>query len=76
MSFLKAQVNFPLNFPSIFSAIKQNSPALFSSNIVYFGQKEPIKVQVFETFKRSGQISNNIIEVIRLVLNFFYDKIS
>ena len=67
MSFLKAQVSFPLNFASIFSAIKQNSPVLFSSNIVYFGQKEPIKVHVFETFKCSGQISSNIIEVIRLV---------
>ena len=27
----------------------------FSSNIIYFVQKEPIKVQIFETFQCSGQ---------------------
>ena len=32
---------------------------IFSSNIIYFGQKEPIKVQFLETFKCSGQNSSN-----------------
>ena len=31
----------------------------FSSNIIYFGQKQPIKVQIFEIFECSGQNSSN-----------------
>ena len=31
----------------------------FSSNNIYFAQKEPIKVKIFETFKCSGQNSSN-----------------
>ena len=31
----------------------------FNSNIIYFVQKEPIKVQIFETFECSGQNSSN-----------------
>ena len=30
----------------------------FSSNIIYFGQRKPIKVQMFEIFKCSGQNSS------------------
>ena len=60
MTCLKAQVSFPSNVASIFSAIKQNSPILFfSSNIIYFVQKKPIKVQIFEIFECSGQNSSN-----------------
>ena len=32
---------------------------LFSSNNIYFAQKETIKVNIFETFKCSGQILGN-----------------
>ena len=32
---------------------------LFSSNIMYFAQKEPIKMKMFQTFKCSGQIFSN-----------------
>ena len=35
MSFLKAQVSFPSNVASIFSAIKQNSPILFLAQTLY-----------------------------------------
>ena len=31
----------------------------FSSNNIYFAQKEPIKMKIFETFKCSGQILSN-----------------
>ena len=31
----------------------------FSSNIIYFGQKQPIKVQIFEIFESSGQNLSN-----------------
>ena len=34
-------------------------PYFFSSNIIYFGQKEPIEVQIFQTFDCSGQNSPN-----------------
>ena len=55
MSFLKAQVTFPSCFASIFSTIKHKSSVLFfGSNNIYFGQKQPIKVQIFEIFKCSG----------------------
>ena len=55
MSFLEVQVSFPSNFVSILSAIKHNSSVLFSSNILYFGQKQPIKVHIFEIFECSGE---------------------
>ena len=36
--------------------MKRNSSTLsYSSNIIYFGQKEPIKVHIFETFERQDQ---------------------
>ena len=35
VSFLKAQVNFPLNFASIFSAIRHNSSVLFLAQTLY-----------------------------------------
>ena len=35
VSFLKAQVNFPLNFASIFSAIRHNSSVLFLGQTLY-----------------------------------------
>ena len=51
MSFFKAQASFPSNVASLISAIKQNSPILFFSwKIMYFIQKKPIKMQIFEIF--------------------------
>ena len=35
------------------------SYTLFSSNIIYFVKKKPIKVQIFEIFEYSGQNSSN-----------------
>ena len=31
----------------------------FRSNVIYFAQNEPVKVQIFETFECSGQFSPN-----------------
>ena len=46
-----------MNQPSVPSNI---TPLyFFSSSITYFGQKEPIKEQIFDTFKCSGQNSSN-----------------
>ena len=60
ISFLKAQVIFPSIDASIFSAIKQNSPILFfSSNIMYFVQRKPNKVQILEIFECSGHNLSN-----------------
>ena len=44
MSFLKAQVSFPSNVASIFSAIKQNSPILFLAQTLYtLFKRSPLK---------------------------------
>ena len=38
-------------------------PYFFSSNNIYFAQKEPIKVKIFETFEWSGQnLSNSLFQ--------------
>ena len=59
-NFYKAQVSFPSNFTSFFSAIKHITPLyIFSSNILYFVQKNHIKVQIFEIFECSGQNLSN-----------------
>ena len=47
MSFLKPQNSFSLNFASLYSIMRDNSSVLFSWNFIWFGQKEPIKVQSF-----------------------------
>ena len=59
MPFLKAQVGFPsiLHQSSVPSNI---TPLyLFSWNTIYFDQKEPIIVQIFEIFRCPGQNSSN-----------------
>ena len=43
MLFLKGQVSFPSNFVAIFNTIKHNPLYFFSSNIVYFGQRNQLK---------------------------------
>ena len=63
MSFSKQQVSFSSNFVSLFSFMKDNSSVLFNSNNIYFAQKEPIKVKIFETFECSGQnLSNSLCQ--------------
>ena len=59
MSFLKPQISFSSSFASIFSVIKHNSSVFFSSNIIYFGQKQSIKVKIFEIFECSDQNWSN-----------------
>ena len=53
---LKRQVHSSPNFVSLFNLMKNNSSVTFISNNVYFAQKQPIKVKIFETFESSGQI--------------------
>ena len=59
MSYSKLQVTFSPNFGSLFSVTKDNSSILFRSSVMYFAQKKPIKVQIFETFECLGQNSPN-----------------
>ena len=59
MSYSKPQVTFSPNFGSLFSVTKDNSSILFRSSVMYFAQKELIKVQIFETFECLGQNSPN-----------------
>ena len=59
MSYSRLQVTFSPNFGSLFSVTKDNSSILFRSSVMYFAQKKPIKVQIFETFECLGQNSPN-----------------
>ena len=47
MSFLEPRVSFSFNFASLFSARKHNSSVFFHLNVICFGQKDLIKVQIF-----------------------------
>ena len=74
MSFWKAQVSYLLNFASIF-AVPSNITLLYflHSNIIYFGQKEPIKVRIFQTFECLGQNSGQNCGVsFEMTLQFFF----
>ena len=53
------KVSFPSNFASLFSVMNYIPLCFLNSNIIYFVQKEPIKVQIFETFECSGRNSSN-----------------
>ena len=59
MTFPEPQVSFSSNFA--YSSMSWNIIPLhfFSSNIMYFVQIKPIKVQVFETFECLGKNSSN-----------------
>ena len=59
MPILKRRVNSSPNFVSLLNFMKNNSSVLFSSNNIYFTQKEHIKMKIFKTFKCSGQNSSN-----------------
>ena len=51
MSILKRQVDSSPSFVSIFSFMKDYCSAQFSSNNIYFAQKEPVKMKMFKTFE-------------------------
>ena len=59
VKFEMTKVNSSPNFVSLLSFMKDNFYVLFSSNNIYFAQKEPIKVKIFETFKCSHQNLSN-----------------
>ena len=64
MLFSKQQVGFVSNFASFFKMSWKITPLyFFSSNNIYFPQKEPIKVKIFETLECSGQnLSNSLCQ--------------
>ena len=59
MPIFKRQVDSSPNFASLFSLMKDNSSVSFSSDNIYFPQKEHIKMKICETFKCSGKNSLN-----------------
>ena len=62
MSILKQQDDSSPSFVSVFSFMKDYSSVLFSSNNIYFAQKEPIKMKIFENFfECSGQNLSNFL---------------
>ena len=63
MPILKRQVNSSPNFVSLFSFMKDNFSVLFQLKQYILTQKEPIKVNIFETFEYSGQnLSNSLCQ--------------
>ena len=63
MSFSKQHVRFSSNFASLFNVIKMILLYFFRSNNIYFVQKYPIKVKIFEPFWCSGQnLSNSLCQ--------------
>ena len=61
MSILKRQVYSSQNFVSLFRFMKDNSSVLSSPNNIYFAQKEPIKVKIFETSECWDQNFSNYL---------------
>ena len=59
MPIFKRQVDSSPNFTSLFSLMKYNPSVRFSSNNIYFPQKEHIKMEICETFKCPSQNSSN-----------------
>ena len=59
MSIFKPQVDSFPNFVSLFSVMNITPLYFFTSNNIYFAQKEHIKVKIFETFKCLGQNLSN-----------------
>ena len=60
MSFLKAQVSFPLNVASVFSAIKHNFPILFLVQEWYtLFKRSPLKWHFLRFSSKSRQNSSN-----------------
>ena len=51
--------------------MKDNSTVIFSSDITYVGQKESIKVQIFETSECSGLNRQFIMSVLKGEVNSF-----
>ena len=60
MSYLKLQVNFTLNFASLFSLMRNNSSVLFELRLYMIWTKEAHQSTKFQTFDCSGKISPNL----------------
>ena len=75
MSFLKAQVSFPSNFASIFSAIKHHSFVLFLAQILYtLVKKGPLKckcLRLSNTWVKIRQIPHVSFETTSQFLSKF-----
>ena len=69
MSFMEPKVIFSSKFPSILSLMTHNSLYFFSSNIIYFGQKGPFKVQIL-------RLSNVGSRFFKFFMSFFKAQVS
>ena len=70
MSFLKPPINFSLNIASPFGVMTHKSSVIFSSNIVYFGQKEPIKVQILKLSSVGSKFAKFLMSFFKAQVNF------
>ena len=69
MSFFKPQVILPSKFALIFSIMTHNPSVFFSSNIIYFGQKEPMKVQILTLLSVGSKLA-------KFLMSFFKAEVS
>ena len=60
MSYLKPQISFSLNFPLLFSVMRDNSSVLFKLKLYVIWTKGADQSAKFQTFDRSCEISPNL----------------
>ena len=74
MPYLKRQVDSSRNFVSFVQFFQRLLLCTFLAQAIYiyFAQKEPIKMKIFETFERSGQILSNYLCQFFNVSRFLY----
>ena len=70
MLFSKPHVSFSSNFASLFSTMKDKSSLLFWSNVIHFGEKEPIKVEILRISSAQVKI-HQILLIFETTYQFF-----
>ena len=66
MSFLKAQISFPSNVASIFSAIKHNSPILFLAQTLYtLFKRIPLKCNFLRFLSAWVKIHQIVVSILK-----------
>ena len=84
MAIFKRQADSSPNFVSLFSFMKDNPLYFFSSNNIYFAQKDPIEMKSLETFECLGKFCQipdaNFETTTRFLSNFciplpFHEKL-
>ena len=69
MSFFKPHVTFSSNFSSLLNVLKDNSSVFFSSKVMYFAQKEQMKVETWRILSAQVKIHQILVmfETMRII---------